>query len=72
VGGILVVYAFGIPVQAAVTGLPLGATALTSLVFIPGDLIKVALATVLTLTLWKAYPPVFGRVRERRSVVVAS
>jgi biotin transport system substrate-specific component len=65
VGGILVVYALGIPVQAAVTGLPLGATALTSLVFLPGDLIKIAVATALTMTLWKAYPPVFGARRIR-------
>ncbi|QNO36319.1 biotin transporter BioY [Protaetiibacter sp. SSC-01] len=65
VGGILVVYALGIPVQAAVTGLPLGATALTSLAFIPGDLIKVVLATIITMALWRAYPPVFGRRRER-------
>lgn len=72
VGGILVVYAFGIPVQAAVTGLPLDVTALMSLAFVPGDIIKVALATALTLTLWKAYPPVFGRVRERRAVAVVS
>jgi biotin transport system substrate-specific component len=59
-------------VQAAITGLPLGATALTSLAFLPGDLIKVALGTVLTLALWKAYPPVFGRVRERRRVAATS
>jgi biotin transport system substrate-specific component len=72
VGGVLVVYAFGIPVQAAVTGLPLGATALTSLAFLPGDIIKVVLATLLTLTLWKAYPPVFGRVRERRAVATVA
>jgi biotin transport system substrate-specific component len=60
VGGILVIYFFGIPVQAAVTHLPLGQTILTSLVFIPGDLIKIAIATVITMGLWKAYPPVFG------------
>lgn len=68
VGGVLVVYAIGIPVQALVTGLPLGAAALTSLAFVPGDLIKVTLATVLTLTLWKAYPPVFGSRRTRVAV----
>lgn len=65
VGGVLVVYAFGIPVQAAVTGLPLGAAALTSLAFVPGDLIKVTVATILTLALWRAYPPVFGARRNR-------
>src|SRR5690606_31947677 len=34
VGGVLVVYALGIPVQAAITVLPLGAAALTSIVFL--------------------------------------
>lgn len=71
VGGILVVYALGIPVQAAITGLPLGATALTSLAFIPGDLIKVTVATILTIALWKAYPPVFGQRANRRAAAAA-
>ena len=61
VGGILVVYAFGIPVQSLVTRLPLAETALTSLVFIPGDLVKVALATVTVGTLLRAYPRAFRR-----------
>lgn len=68
VGGVLVVYAIGIPVQALVTGLPLGAAALTSVAFVPGDLIKITLATILTVTLWKAYPPVFGSRRARVTV----
>lgn len=68
VGGMLVVYFFGIPVQSAVTGLALRETILTSLVFIPGDLIKIAVATILTVALWKAYPPVFGqRPLDRRA-----
>lgn len=60
-GGILVVYAFGIPVQSLVTRLPLAETALTSLVFIPGDLIKAGLATAIVTTLVRAYPRAFGR-----------
>ncbi|MDQ4213328.1 biotin transporter BioY [Microbacterium capsulatum] len=59
-GGIGVVYLFGVPVQALVLGTPLGATALSSLVFLPGDLLKAALATALTLALARAYPPAFG------------
>ncbi|MEV4738492.1 MULTISPECIES: biotin transporter BioY [unclassified Microbacterium] len=61
VGGILVVYLFGIPVQALVLGVDLAPTALSSLVFLPGDLLKAAAATVLTLALLRAYPPAFGR-----------
>lgn len=61
VGGILVVYAVGIPVQSAVTGLPLGQTALTSLVFVPGDVAKAVIATVVVSTLVRAYPRAFRR-----------
>ncbi|TPW70963.1 biotin transporter BioY [Schumannella sp. 10F1B-5-1] len=68
IGGIVVIYTCGIPVQSLVTGLPLGATIISSLAFIPGDLIKVVVATLLTLALWRAYPPAFGRRAERRGV----
>ncbi|MGN6126249.1 MAG: biotin transporter BioY [Humibacter sp.] len=68
VGGILVIYAFGIPVQSAVTHLPLGATALTSLVFVPGDLIKAVVATVVVVTLVRAYPRAFRRTWRSASV----
>jgi biotin transport system substrate-specific component len=59
VGGIVVIYAFGIPVQAAVTRLPLAETALQSLVFVPGDLVKAVIAVVITMTLVRAYPKAF-------------
>lgn len=61
VGGIVAIYAVGIPVQAAVTRLPLDATAFQSLVFLPGDLVKAALAVAITLTLARAYPRAFRR-----------
>lgn len=61
VGGILVVYAFGIPVQALVMRLSLEEAALTNLVFIPGDLIKAALCTIIVTTLVKIYPRAFRR-----------
>ncbi|MGP3534021.1 biotin transporter BioY [Microbacterium sp. RD1] len=68
VGGIVVIYAIGIPVVSLVTGLPLGGSALSSLVFIPGDLIKVVLTTVVTMALWRAYPRAFpARTHERRA-----
>lgn len=60
-GGILVVYAIGIPVQSLVTRLPLAETVLTSLVFLPGDLVKAVLATAIVTTLVKAYPRAFRR-----------
>ncbi|WP_336648155.1 biotin transporter BioY [Microbacterium sp. MMO-10] len=65
VGGIGVVYLFGIPVQALVTGVPLAPTALSSLVFLPGDLIKAVAATVLCVALQRAYPRAFARTALR-------
>lgn len=65
VGGIGVVYLFGIPVQALVTGVPLGPTALASLAFLPGDLLKAAAATVLCVALQRAYPRAFARTALR-------
>ena len=59
VGGILVVYLFGVPVQAWTTGIPLDVTALSTVAFLPGDLIKAALATVLAVALHRAYPRAF-------------
>lgn len=64
VGGIGVVYLFGIPVQAIVTGVPLDLTALSTLAFLPGDLIKAGIATVLALGLQRAYPPAFPARRR--------
>lgn len=60
VGGIVVVYAFGIPGVSLVVGLPLADAAVSSLVFIPGDLAKAVVATLLALALWRAYPPAFA------------
>lgn len=58
-GGILVIYLFGIPVQSLVTGVPFGPTVLSSLVFLPGDLLKAVLAVVLAVALRRAYPRAF-------------
>ncbi|MBM7025736.1 biotin transporter BioY [Clavibacter zhangzhiyongii] len=60
-GGILAIYALGIPVQSAVTRLPLVETATTSLVFLPGDLVKAAIATGIVMTLVRGYPRAFRR-----------
>lgn len=60
-GGVVAIYALGIPVQSLVTRLPLDETALTSLVFLPGDLLKAALATVVVTVLVRAYPRGFRR-----------
>jgi biotin transport system substrate-specific component len=61
VGGVLVVYAVGIPVLSLVTKLPFGAAALSNVVFLPGDIIKVIVTTLIALALYRAYPAAFGR-----------
>ena len=66
VGGIVTVYAFGIPVQALVTRLPMAETALQSLVFLPGDIVKAVIAVAITMTLTRAYPRAFGTAASRR------
>lgn len=70
VGGIAVVYLFGIPVQAAVTGIGLGPTALSSLAFLPGDLLKAAAAVALAVALHRAYPRAFA-VRQAPALASA-
>jgi biotin transport system substrate-specific component len=73
VGGIVVVYALGIPLQSLITGLPLAQTALSSAVYLPGDILKVVVATIVTLALWKAYPRAFeGPARATPEVRLAA
>jgi biotin transport system substrate-specific component len=56
VGGILVVYAIGIPGVAIMAGLSLPKAALGSAVFIPGDLLKVALTAIIVQTVARGLP----------------
>ncbi|MDN5812094.1 MAG: biotin transporter BioY [Arthrobacter sp.] len=72
VGGIVVIYAFGIPIQSLVTRLPLGPTALQSLVFLPGDLLKAAIAAAITMTLARAYPRAFRRQEAGSQIPVTA
>lgn len=71
-GGVGAIYAIGIPVQSAVTRLPLEETALTSLVFVPGDLLKAALATAVVAALVRAYPRGFRRAWTRPAAAPAA
>lgn len=67
VGGMLVVYAIGIPVQAAVTGTgSLLTTAYAAAVYLPGDALKAVVATVVAAGVHRAYPR--GRDRTGRAV----
>jgi len=55
-GGIMLLYACGIPALAIVTGATLQTAALGSLIFIPGDLVKAGLAASAAMFVKRGYP----------------
>lgn len=57
-GGVIVIYAFGIPWLSFAADLPLAKAALGSAAFIPGDLIKAALAASVAVAVRRSYPAV--------------
>lgn len=65
VGGMLVIYACGVPVMAFQLGLTLPQALTASAAFLPGDLAKAALAVGITHALAKAYPAPFTWARSR-------
>ncbi len=60
-GGILFVYACGIPWLAVVAEIGLGKALVGSLGFVPGDLVKAAIAATVAVTLKRAYPLIEAR-----------
>jgi biotin transport system substrate-specific component len=65
VGGIGVVYLFGVPVVALFFGK--GIAALTAIfVYLPGDVVKVIIATVVAAGVHRAYPQMLAPLRNRR------
>ena len=64
-GGIGVVYLVGIPIQAAVTGTSLWVAAVSSLVFLPGDGLKVVIATAVASAVHRGYPGITPRLGAR-------
>ncbi|MCW9042901.1 MAG: biotin transporter BioY [Pseudopelagicola sp.] len=56
IGGILVMYAIGIPWMAVVAKLPLSKAVMIMAAYVPGDLVKVAIATIVTRGIRRAYP----------------
>lgn len=56
IGGIPVLYAFGIPGTVLTTGVTLTEAATGALVFLPGDLIKAVVAALLTQTIARMRP----------------
>lgn len=64
VGGIVVLYAAGIAGIAAMAGISVQAAAVSTWIFIPGDLVKAVLAAVVARGVHAAYP---GLIRSRRT-----
>ncbi len=60
-GGILVLYAIGVPGISLVTGLDLRTAFAGSAAFIPGDLLKAALVGLVAATLARARPSLLAR-----------
>jgi len=63
-GGIVVIYAFGLPVQAWVAHLTSGKVLKGALLLLPGDITKVGVSAVVTGAVLRGYP---GIVPPRRS-----
>ncbi|GAB3912643.1 biotin transporter BioY [Microlunatus endophyticus] len=55
VGGIVVIYAIGVPWTSVVSGLPLRTSAIGSLTFVPGDLIKAVITAIVAVTVHRSY-----------------
>lgn len=71
-GGIGAVYLVGIPVQAAVTGTSVLVAAGTSLAFLPGDAIKVVIATAVASAVHRGYPGITASSATAKSERVSA
>jgi len=66
VGGIVVLYALGIAGIALVAGLSVQAAAVSTWIFIPGDLVKVVVAALVARGVHAAYPGLLGAPRRHK------
>ncbi|AYY12105.1 BioY family transporter [Actinobacteria bacterium YIM 96077] len=67
--GSTLILVVGVPVQALITGVPLGTTAALSLAFVPGDALKSVVAAAVVVGVQRGYPdaaPAVRRARRRR------
>ena len=73
IGGIIVLYAFGIPGIAFMAGKLLAEAAVGSLAFLPGDLVKAVLAALVTQMVARARPgSLLSRAQDAAGNVEAS
>lgn len=69
IGGVGVIYLFGVPVQAARMGTQdVWQTAAAAVVFLPGDLLKVGIATALASAVYAGYPVITPARTRRREL----
>lgn len=64
VGGVVVIYAIGIPFTALYGDVPLSAAFTGSMAFVPGDLVKAGIASVVAVAVHKAYPVIESPARR--------
>jgi biotin transport system substrate-specific component len=67
-GGIIVVYAIGVPVTAINLGIPLWAALLDSVKFLPGDVLKAIVTVLVARQVHVAYPGLIPRSGRTRSM----
>ena len=63
----MVLYALGIAGIALVAGLSVQAAAVSTWIFVPGDLVKVVVAALVARGVHAAYPGLLGRPQRRAS-----
>lgn len=69
VGCMGVVYLFGVPWSAWRLGSDMLGVTQAAVQFLPGDLIKAALATLVTAAVVRAYPPILGEQNRSKAAV---
>lgn len=65
-GGIIIVYFCGVTYLSLVGNLSWGATAISSLIFLPGDLTKTVVSGYITMKISKTYPLVKKHASEKQ------
>ncbi|WP_297626997.1 biotin transporter BioY [Nocardia sp.] len=61
VGGALVLYAIGVPWMAVAADLPLHKAIVTSVAFLPGDVVKTVIGSLAAIAVRRAYPMIPAR-----------
>ena len=64
VGGVVVIYAIGVPFTSVYADVPLWASFTGSFAFIPGDVVKAVAASIVAVAVRKAYPVIELPVRR--------